>query len=269
MVSERDRPPEVLRNKRSATRFQVLATVAANQPAVSQREIADVIGVTTQAVSEYLRDLADLGHVRKLGRGRYEITKEGVDWLLSASEALEAYLTHLTGDILDAVEMDTAIATASIDAGETVTLWMDDGTLLANPGDDGGGATAVAVTSADADQEVGVTDWEGVIDYEIGSVTIVTVPTVSEGGSDRVDLDRLAEVAGDSDLVAAHGTEAIAALGRIECDPDVRYGTPAAVQEAAARGLDVLLVCVQSALTDHVERLDELDIAYELLEPSR
>lgn len=267
MVSETDRPPEVLRNKRAATRFQILATVADHQPAVSQREIADVIGITTQAVSEYLRELADAGQVRKLGRGRYEITKDGVDWLLSASDALEAYLTRVTEEILDSIEMETAIATGHIEAGESVTLWMRDGILHAESGETGSGATAVSLTDAEPGQEVGVTDWEGVIDYELGTVTIVVVPPVRDGGSSAVDLADLERVTADAELLVASGTEAVATLGRVDLEPDVRFGTSAAVQEAAARGLDVLLVCVSTELADHLDRLNELGIGYELIEP--
>lgn len=266
MVIETECPPEVLRNKRSATRFQILATVADNQPAVSQREIADVIGITTQAVSEYLRELAEEGHVRKHGRGRYEITKEGVDWLLSTSDALEVYLSRVTEEIIDSVEMETAIATAPIDAGETVTLWMRDGVLHAEPGTAETGARAVAFTGASAGQEVGVTDWEGVIDYEIGHVTIVVVPPVSDGGSSVIDVDSLRQAVELADLRVASGAEAIAALGRIDCEPEVRFGTAAAVQEAAARGLDVLLVTVSTSLSAHIDRLNELDIDYDLIE---
>ncbi|MFC6772339.1 MarR family transcriptional regulator, partial [Halorubrum pallidum] len=145
--SDRDAPPEVLDSKRDATRYQVLVEIAARQPAVSQHEIADTIGVTSQAVSDYVRDLVEHEYVDKRGRGRYEVTKEGVDWLISRTDNLEAYLERVTSDVLGSVEVDAAIAVEPIEEGTEVGLVMRDGVLHADP--DGGTARAVAVTSGD------------------------------------------------------------------------------------------------------------------------
>ena len=79
----------VLRSKRNATRYRILTGIAERQPAVSQREVADAIGVTSQAVSDYLKDLIEEGYVEKHGRGRYEVTNEGVDWLLTRTDELD------------------------------------------------------------------------------------------------------------------------------------------------------------------------------------
>jgi len=109
--SESGEPPDVLDSKRDATRYQVLVEIAARQPAVSQSEIADAIGVTSQAVSDYVRDLVQEGYADKQGRGRYEVTKEGVDWLISRTDDLETYLDRVSSDVLGSVEVDAAVAT--------------------------------------------------------------------------------------------------------------------------------------------------------------
>lgn len=258
-------PSEVLKSQRAATRFQILTEVADNQPAVSQREIADVVGVTNQAVSEHLRGLEEIGHVRRLGRGRYEITKEGVDWLLSQLEALDAYLTHVSDEVLGSIEVETAIAAGAVEPGETVGLNMRDGQLYADPSMEDG-ARATAVTGGAPGDAIGVTDWEGVIDYDLGHVTIVVVPTVGMEPAGRIDYDRIDSVIADADLVAAAGTEAVAILAARDIDPDIAFGTPAAVQEAAARGLNVALICVASRVAEHTEPLRELEIDYQIVE---
>jgi putative transcriptional regulator len=265
MADHVDDESGVLQSKRSATRYQILVAIAERQPAVSQREIADEIGITAQAVSDYLQDLVEEGYVRNPGRGRYEVTKEGVDWLIGRTDELREFVTHVSEDVVGQVEIETAIATAAVESGENVSLAMRDGILRATPGESGS-TTAVTVTDADADEDVGVTDFEGVLDYELGRVTAVSIPRVQDGGSDAVARETITDHATAGDLVATAGTEAFVAAQRAGLDPDVRFGTPQAVSEAAARGLDVLLLAVADELSTHLDHLRESTISYRVVE---
>ena len=255
----------VLRSKRDATRYQILAEIAEHQPAVSQREIAEAIGVTSQAVSDYLRGLVERDYVRKHGRGRYEVTKEGVDWLIGRTDELREYVDHVSKDIIGEVEVETAIATADIAEGDTVSLTMRDGALHATPSQSGS-TTAVAVTDAPEGRDVGVTDFEGVLDYELGKVTIVSIPEVRNGGSEAIDVSVVGDLTDDHDLLAVAGTEALAAARRAEADPDLRFGTAEAVREAATKGLDALLLAVTTELTAHTDPLREQNVRYEVID---
>jgi putative transcriptional regulator len=255
----------VLTSKRDATRYRILVEIAERQPAVSQQEVADAIGVTAQAVSDYLQDLSEEGYVEKHGRGRYEVTKEGVDWLISQTDSLREYVAHVAEDVIGEVDIEAAIATTAVEEGETVGLTMQDGVLHAGPAA-GGGATAVAVTGAEAGQDVGVTNFEGVVDYEVGTVTIVSVPEVEDGGSARTDPDDLAELADAHDLVATAGTEALAAGRAASVEPDVRFGTATAVEEAATKGLDVLLLAARPELSSHTGSLRDGNVSYEVVD---
>jgi len=255
----------VLRSKRNATRYQILVQIAERQPAVNQQEIADAIGITAQAVSDYLQDLVGQGYVHKHGRGRYEVTKEGVDWLISQTDALRHFVQHVSEDVIGQVEIETAIATTDISEGESVSLTMQDGVLHAMAGETGS-ATAVAVTDAAAGRDVGVTNFEGVVDYDLGAVTIVSVPQVQNGGSSAVDPDRIAALADRHDLIAVGGVEAIAAAAAADLDPDIRFGSAAAVQEAATKGLDILLLSATDLLSAHTDRLRDQNLSYEVVD---
>ena len=255
----------VLRSKRDATQYQILVQIAERQPAVSQQEIADAIGITAQAVSDYLQGLVKQGFVEKGGRGRYEVSKEGVDWLISRTDELRKFTAHVSEDVIGHVEIETAIATSEIAEGQRVTLSMVEGVLRATPGTSGG-ATAVAVTSAEEGGDVGITDFEGVLDYELGEVTVVSIPKVTEGGSRAADPETVREYAADHDLVATAGTEAVAVARAAALDPDIRFGTPEAVREAATKGLDVLLLAADDQLAAHTERLREGTIGYQMVE---
>ena len=255
----------VLRSKRNATRYQILVEIAERQPAVSQQEVADAIDVTPQAVSDYLKDLAEEEYVKKHGRGRYEVTKEGVDWLISQTDALRELVAHVSEDVIGQVDIETAIATTDISAGERVSLAMREGVLHAIAGE-GGSATAVAVSTAKAGGDVGITNFQGVVEYDLGTVTVLSVPGIQRGGSDTVDPVRISDLASAHDLVATAGTEALVAARASEIEPDVRFGTPQAVGEAATKGLDVLLLAVTDELSAHTDRLREANLGYEVLD---
>ena len=267
MVQRSDGSEEfgVLRSKRTATRYQILVEVAERQPAVSQQEIADAIGITSQAVSDYLRGLADEGHVTKHGRGRYEVTKEGVDWLISQTDALQNFVSHVSEDIIGQVDIETVLATTDIEEGETVSVTMRDGVLRAVAGD-AGNATAVAVTDAAAGSDLGITNVEGVVEYDLGDVTAVSIPRVQNDGSGAVDADRIAQLAADHDIVAVAGVEALAAARAADVPVDIRYGSVAAVEEAATKGQDVLLLSSADQLSTHTDALAGANIGYEVLD---
>jgi putative transcriptional regulator len=256
---------DALEDKRTATRLRVLVEIADRQPAVSQGEIAEAVGVTAQAVSEYIRGLVDDGLVEKEGRSRYRVTKEGVDWLFQEAKSLGRYAEHVTEDVLGSVQEDAAVATAAVEAGETVTLSVREGLLHATPGATGP-ATGVATTDAAAGEDVGVTGFEGVIEMEPGTVVVVQVPTVRSGGSGATDPAALAERCRGTDLVVAAGVEAVVACRAADVPPAVTVAAGPVAAEAATRGLDVVVVAVGDAVGRVTDALRDADVLYELVE---
>lgn len=256
---------EVLDDKREATRFRILVEIADRQPAVSQGEIADVVGVTSQAVSEYIRELVDDGLVVKQGRSRYQVTNEGVDWLLGHTTDMQRFTERVAEEVLGGVQEDAAIASEQIDEGETVTLSMRDGLLHAEPGE-AGPATGTATTTASAGSDVGVSGFEGVIDFSPGEVAVYQVPPVRSGGSRSVDTDALEAACADSQLVLAAGVEAVVSLERIGVEPDGRFAVGTVAAKAAQRGVDVTVIATADEVGRVTDPLRESGTAYTVLD---
>ncbi len=249
---------DVLDNKRAATRFRILVEIAERQPAVSQGEIADAVGVTSQAVSEYIRDLVEDGFVEKEGRSRYRVTNEGVDWLFSAATDVRRFADHVTEDVLGSVQEDAAVAVEDIAEGETVTLFMDEGLLRARPGEDG--ATGVATTDAAASKVVGVTGFEGVIELQPGEVDIIQVPPVRS--DETPDNERIRDATGSADLVTAAGVEAVGVLRELEIESRTHFAAGEVAADAASRGLDVVVVATTDAVGRVTDALRDSEISY-------
>ena len=253
---------DVLKNKSEITRLQILVEIAENQPAVSQKEIADAIGVTPQAVSDHMSSLVDEGLVDKRRRGRYEITKEGADLVLSYAESLEGYVEHVLEEVVGRVFVDTAVADGDIDEGQEVSLCMREGFLRAVPESDEP-PTARAVTDASEGDDVGVTEFDGIIEFDSGKVTVVTVPSVEEGGSRAVDTDALGETV--EQPVYAVGTEAAVALEKAGVEYR-RYAVAEAVVEAARNGVSSTVVAVEGRAGSLTDELSAEGVEYETVE---
>ncbi len=254
---------DLLESKRDATRFRVLVEIADRQPAVSQGEIADAVGVTSQAVSEYIRELVEEGLVEKEGRSRYRVTQEGVDWLFGAASGVQRFLDHVTEDVLGGVQEDAAIAEAAIEEGETVTLSMADGLMHAAPGDEGA-ATGVATCDAEAGAVVGVTGFEGVIDFDPGGVTVFTIPPVRS--SESPDPEAVARACEGADVVCAAGVEAVVALEVAGVEVSSWLAPGAVAGDAATRGLHAVVVTTTDALGRVTDALRDAGVAYEVTE---
>ncbi len=252
---------DVLDNKRSATKFRVLVEIAERQPAVNQGEIADAVGVTSQAVSEYIRELVDNGFVEKEARSRYRVTKRGVDWLIRQASDVRRFADHVTEDVLGSMQEDAAFATADIEAGETVSLSIQEGLLHAAPGDDGP-ATGIATTDADAGAVVGVTGFAGVIDLEPGTVTVFQVSPIRS--AEPGESTALASATAAADVVVAAGVEAVAVLEASGVDPDVTFAAGEVAADAAGRGLDVVVVATTDLAGRVTDALRDAGLAYEV-----
>jgi putative transcriptional regulator len=254
----------VLRSKSEATRFQILVEIAENQPAVRQQEIAYKLGVTPQAVSEYIRELVEAGMVDARGRGHYEVTRRGIEWVLAHAEALESYARHIRKDIIEQVSVWTALAAEEIRKGEMVGVFMKDGLLYASR--EPRSATGTATVDAAVGKDLGVARLNGLIEHHEGFIRVGKVPRIEQGGSRSVRFDQLSTLVDSVQFVGAVGLEAMVALQSVGRKPDMFFGAREGVIEAAFHGLECALIIVDEEFTDFLKRLEAAGLRYTIHE---
>jgi putative transcriptional regulator len=255
---------QVLRNKNLATKFQILLEIAANQPNIQQKDIAGKIGVTSQAVSDYISKLEKDGWLTSDGRSRYRITKEGVNWMLKSLRELQQYSTSAE-KVLTNINTWAVIAALDVIKGQKVGLTMQDGLLCASAFY-GKGASGIATDNAAKGEDVGITDIEGIVQLDIGQITILEVPDIRRGGSKYVNLSKMKNALAKDSLIGVIGIEAFAALGKIDIKPGYIYGVTQAAIEATRSGLSFVIVCNSSESPALLQRLNDENIKYNLVD---
>ena len=255
----------ILQSKRESSRFQILVEIAAHQPNLRQKEVAERLGVTPQAISEYIKELVANGLVTTDGRMRYSITKEGVEWLLEGAAELKRYARVVMEDIISHVSVWTALAEADLAEGERVSLEMRGGLLYANR-KEGIEASGITISDARAGEDVGVSDLKGLISLDEGVVIVAKVPRVQAGGSRKVDVDALRTLVSGERMIGALGVEALVALRKVGREPDVIFGAKESAVEAAYHGINSVIASVDEQVPSLLERLESEGLKYELVD---
>ncbi len=258
---------ELLSSKSGITKFQILIEVAAHQPNVRQKEIAEKIGVTPQAVSEYIKELVAEGLVSSEGRVRYRITKQGVEWVLENAAEMKRYARFVMSDIISHVSTWTAISEEDVNAEQEVYLTMRNGLLYVSTKNITN-ATGTTISAAFKGEDVGVTDLMGLIDLENASITVCKIPRVERGGSKNVDLERLENLVRSKSYLATIGVESLIALRRVGREPHVMFGAKESVIEAAFHGLSSLVLAIDEEVPGILSRLESENLEYELVDLS-
>lgn len=257
---------QILQNKNLATKFQILIEIAANQPNVQQKLIAMKICVTPQAVSEYIKGMLKEGLIASDGRSRYQVTREGVDWIIKMARELQDYSAFVGRAITNAT-VCASLASGDISKGQVVSLEARNGILYASASS-GEGARGIAASNAKDGEDIGISHIEGIVDLTIGSVTVMKVPAIERGGSKNVNLKKLEAGMINNRLVGAIGIEALSALKKIHVVPQYFYGVREAVVEAAYSGMSAVVVCVDDQISSLIQRLEKEGIDYEILDMS-
>jgi putative transcriptional regulator len=256
---------KIFKKKGELTRFQILGEIARNEPHLRQKDIANKLGITIQAVSENIKSLVEEGYVESGGgRFRYKITKKGIERIKKEALALRNYSDEVLETMNSYKSVWPAIAEEDLESGDDVGLYMRDGTLYASKNKEVN-AHAEVLSSALAGEDVALIGLGGTIELNPGNVVILVLPTVNQGGSRASDLDKIIEIyARGFDRVGIMGTVSRATVDKLEIKADFEFATPQSTVAAAKRGLDVLIFAVGKMKNSIIRRLDDEGIHYTL-----
>ncbi|MBC7117934.1 MAG: winged helix-turn-helix transcriptional regulator [Methanobacteriaceae archaeon] len=253
------------KKKGELTRFQILAEIAENQPHIRQRDIAEKLGITVQAVSENIKTLTDQGYIQAgNGRSHYKLTKRGIEKLKREAITLRKYADSVLETMSTYKSTWPAIAKENLKKGEEVELFMEDGILYAKKRTDGQ-AHGKVLHNAKKGEDVALTELSGLINLKKGKVTILVLPRISEGGSRAANLQKIKKVYSQGyDRVGIMGTVARAVADKLNLRVDFEFATPEATLAAAKRGLNVLVLAVGRMSKSIARKLERENIEYKI-----
>jgi putative transcriptional regulator len=257
--------PHILRDKSESTEFQILLEVMRNQPHVRQKDIADAVGITIQAVSKYFKKLAKEGLLEAGSeRADYRLTPKASEALHDYLKNLDRYVTRVKSD-LKVERLLPALATQPLHEGETAGLLMKDGVLHAvksnHPEAEAFGTVA---TDARSGEDVGLIDVHGKVKSKPGKILMVKLPSIKEGGSRAVNLAKVRQLYKEfrPDRVGVMGVVGRAVLNKLTLEADFDFGITRASALAAERGINVFVLVVGRMVSRMIEEIDMTNIKH-------
>jgi putative transcriptional regulator len=222
-------------------------------------EIAKRLDVTTQAISEYIKIMINEKLVTKIN-GEYKLTPEGVEFLHNNLSELKEFLDKKV-EGLDIINVCTAIAGEKFSKGDEVRLDMETGILTARKikgRKRKTGSTGVILYDAKKGDDVAVYDLNGIMDYRFGKLTVLSLPTTKEGGSQKVNLQKFKQFIKDikPERVAVSDLIGFNLLIKIGKKPDIEFSSLPGSIEAVQKGFDVLLLTSSESISDIISQIE-------------
>jgi putative transcriptional regulator len=245
------------------TEFQILTELAQQQSRMRQRDVADSLGVTVQAVSKHFRRLLAEDLVTFSGV-EYILTPQGRERLIEYTNFLQAQ-TRKAASCLRMERLWSAIASKPIRRGEEVGIVMKNGILCAvSRSCKDAKAFGVAIAESSKGEDVALHNLRGRVSLRRGRVLVVTIPGINRGGSKRVDLEKVRKIHTrfNPQRIGVMGTVARVVANKLDLKVDLEFGVSRSAAMAALRGLDVLVLSTGRMTNRVLEEVEKVNIRY-------
>lgn len=259
--------------KRGAlTHFQILSEISKQDPHLKQKDLAETLGITIQAVSENIKTLIEEGYITsKDGRSPYKITQKGIDKVKKDAVSLRKYSDEVLETMNHYKTIWPAIADEKLKEGEKVGLFMKEGVLYAHKKDES--AYGTVLKDAEKGFDVALGGLTGIIDLKNGQAIIVTIPPIKAGGSSSTNLELIKDLYENGtqhcdhiDRVAAIGTVAHSVANQLNIPIDIEFAAAQSTANAARKGLNILALSVGDMTKSFIRELDEEKIKYNIID---
>lgn len=253
----------LLRDKGEFTKFQILFEIMRNQPHIKQKDIADAIGITIQAVSKYFKKLSKEGFLEAGSeRADYRLTAKATAKLRDDLRNLENYVLSIKHEMKIERALP-ALATQPVTAGEEVGIMMKEGIMYTVAKDNPiAEAKGTAIANANAGEDLGLKNLRGKVKLKQGKILIIKLPSIKRGGSRAVDLEKVKTFYQEfkPDRVGVMGAVGRAVLNKLGLKADLEFGISSAAAIAASRGLNVLVLVVGRMVNRMIEEIDLINM---------
>jgi len=256
-------PSDLFRKHGWFTEFQILTELAQRQSRMRQRDVADSLGITVQAVSKHMRRLLAEELVAFNGV-EHVLTPHGTEKLTLYTKTLETQ-TKKASNCLKLERLWSAIACKPISAGEEVGLVMKNGVICAvSRSCKDAKAFGVAIAETPKGEDVALRDMRGIINLRRGTVAVVTITSINKGGSRNVDLVKVRKIymRFSPDRIGVMGTVARAVANKLNLKVDFEFGVTRSAAMAALRGLNVLVLSTGRMTNRVLEEIEKVNIRY-------
>ena len=269
---------EILQKRGALTHFQILGEISKQDPNLKQKDLAERLGITIQAVSENIKTLTELGYITsKDGRAPYKITQKGILKVKKDAITLRKYSDSVLETMTYYKSTWPAIAKEDLKEGDEVGLYMENGRLYAsiNAQTD---AYADVILDTKKGFDVALTNLKGTIEIKESKILIITLPPIKQGGSRSTDIDLIKEIyegkytnygLNSIDKVAAIGTTSHVIANHLGIPVDIEFGVSEAAQSAVRKGLNVMILSIGDMSKNISKDLEDANVPYQVVDAKK
>ena len=220
--------------------------------------MGEKIGVTQQAISDYMKKMMQQGLVHKAD-GEYKPTIKGVYLLQNELLNLKNFIDERI-EKMSLVKNCVALAKTPIKTGESVGLFMDEGWLVAYAN-----KKSSSMGLANIDANVGgyttIGSLEGIIDHAVGRLYYFELPTPFTFRHNKIDTKLIRKRVQNLniDRIGILDVVAKSVCKKIGIKPDFEFAAIHAAIDATQRGLNTAIFGYEEKIRETLKIFEKIN----------